>query len=206
MEHVIEIQLQREVIHGRVVKDPTLDGLVNTQRVEALIRAGILTASNAPQIVPPPDMPRITSTEYHYFDKRIIADVNFNEEMQRWRRKFDGDGGSAMIAKGTSRATEGCAWECMLVETTKLLCFRYYTKRSGNLGRQIVRQVYDRQTGRLRWANCKLCKGGECRPWCSHITMGFPYLTDIQKGRAVSGACTDGRRPWGPNTREVDAR
>jgi len=80
---------------------------------------------------------------------------------------------------------------------------RYYTKRSARLGRQVVRLVFNRADGRLRWANCRQCVAGECRPWCSHILMGFHYLGDIKEGRAISGACTDGRRSWGPNTLDV---
>ena len=113
-----------------------------------------------------------------------------------------------MMEKGFSRQSEGCAWECMLVTTGCLRCFRYYTKRSGHLGRQVVRIVFAKINNRwvLRWANCLECVGGESRPWCTHITMGFPHLQDIKTGRTISGACTDGRRPWGPSTLDVDSR
>ena len=206
---MILLQLKREVLRGRAefIRDPRLDGRLDCQRAEALIRGGVLTAKNAPQIVPPRNMPTITSPEYAYFNKEVLDGIDLPAEATRWRQKFQGiKGGKAMAAKGASRANDGCAWECMCVVTDNLKCFRYYTKRSGNLGRQIVRIVFGRHTGRIRWANCRGCVAAECRPYCSHIMMGLTYLEDIKRGRAISGACTDGRRAWGPNTLNVDSR
>lgn len=206
---IILLQLKREALDGRAkfIRDPNLDGRLYCERAESLIREGVLTAANAPQIVPPQDMPLITSPEYRYFNKEVLDGINLSAEGTRWRIKFQGvDHGKALQAKGFSRALDGCAWECMCVVTEHLKCFRYYTKRSGHLGRQVVRLVFNRHTGRLRWANCRGCVAAEFRPWCSHISMGFEYLCDIKEGRAISGACTDGRRPWGPNTLHVDAR
>lgn len=175
---------------------------------------------------------RITAQGYAYFDKAILRGYDFRSEAKRWREKFMGRGGGkamdlkgtlcnrrwggcfvvvaklilTVIAIGVGAVAEGCAWECMCMETTNLLCFRYYSKRSQHLGRQVVRLVFNKSDKRLRWANCKACVGGELRPWCSHIRQGPEYLDDIQRGRAISGACTDGRRPWGPNTLVVDSR
>ena len=175
--------------------------------MESLIREGVLNATNTPQLVPPQDMPLITSPAYRYFNKEILDGIDPRAEGERWRIKFQGaNHGKAMQMKGISRANDGCVWECMAVVTEHLKCFRYYTKRSANLGRQVARLVFCSRTGRLLWANCRACIAGECRPWCGHINMGFHYLHEIQDGRAISGACTDGRRPWGPNTLRVDAR
>ena len=182
LESLIEMQLKREALRGRdmYIRDPTLDGRCVNDRAETLIRAGILTGLNAPQIVPPRGMPLISSPRYSYFNKRVLSEIDLCGELRRWKNKFD-DTGHAMVSKGVSRANEGCAWECMCVVTDDLMCFRYYTKRSGNLGRQVVRLVFLRAGGRIRWENCRLCVAGECRPWCSHIVMGFEYLNDIKE-------------------------
>ena len=190
MAHVVLTQLKREVRDGRkYIRDPYLDGRIDCERVETLVREGILTSVNAPQIVPPSGMPTISSSRYRYFDKRLLADLDLQAELKRWRCKFQGGkSGKAMQDKGISRYNEGCAWECMCAKTPRLLCFRYYTKRSGNLGRQIVRLVFTRSDGRLRWDNCRQCVAAENRPWCSHIIMGFGFLDGIKSGRAISGS------------------
>jgi len=123
---MVRLQLEREVQQGRYkfIRDPTLDGRVNTQRAEALIRAGVLTSANCPQLLPPPNMPRITSSNYAYFNKTLLNDIDLRAEEQRWHLKFQPAGGQAMRSKGASRASDGCAWECMCAQTTTLLCFR----------------------------------------------------------------------------------
>ena len=60
LEQTITLQLQREQRQGRggFIRDPFLDGRLNTNLAEALVREGVLTAANAPQIVPPKSMPK----------------------------------------------------------------------------------------------------------------------------------------------------
>lgn len=60
LEETICLQLRREKRQGRAsfIRDPFLDGRLHADRAEALIRAGVLTEMNAPQIVPPKSMPR----------------------------------------------------------------------------------------------------------------------------------------------------
>ena len=206
-KEAVERSMELEVENGRfMLKDPE-DGRLETKRCTQLVSAGVLTSTNAPELVQPA-FPPFNHPDWHFAQAKDLECIHAQLEMISWHDRFFSTYAetSAHLRKALMKLTSGRAYDCRCCQVADIRFFRFRIEASMRKNTHIVMLAFRVPVGRQAGAVGKIvgarctdssCTAGEFFSCCSHVTTGLAGLTMLQSGLITAGDIGDGSRAWG---------
>jgi len=191
----------------RLFLTPYDDGLAEKRRRKALVKANILTNTNAPSHVPPPS-PKITEPGWRMLNLDVLENIVFPDVMINWLSLFTDDF-STLMRKAQGSWSSGKAYA---IKFKRIDDFLYIHARVGQSFSNASTKAYTvllcfRCQGTdvsVVHAKCFKCVGGEQSGWCHHVVMLLIGLMQFRMGIIKVGQYNGGDRAWGQGRLLID--